>query len=144
MLNGGNSSLKAGPASVCYLLLNGREDLLRGIYSYGFEKPSAVTQRAIHPIRQRRHCAESSWHWQGVFSVGAIQFLDLSLREPQVLILSPSRELAELRRRSPQPLGTTSMSKSMPALEARVSQMTYAALTMEYTLSQALLAASST
>jgi superfamily II DNA/RNA helicase len=30
-----------------------------------------------------------------VFSVGALQSLDLNLREPQVLILSPTRELAE-------------------------------------------------
>ena len=27
-----------------------REDLLRGIYAYGFEKPSAIQQRAIKPI----------------------------------------------------------------------------------------------
>jgi translation initiation factor 4A len=26
-----------------------REDLLRGIYAYGFEKPSAIQQRAIKP-----------------------------------------------------------------------------------------------
>jgi superfamily II DNA/RNA helicase len=25
------------------------EELLRGIYSYGFEKPSAIQQRAIRP-----------------------------------------------------------------------------------------------
>lgn len=27
-----------------------KEDLLRGIYAYGFEKPSAIQQRAIMPI----------------------------------------------------------------------------------------------
>ena len=27
-----------------------REDLLRGIYAYGFEKPSAIQQRSIKPI----------------------------------------------------------------------------------------------
>ena len=26
-----------------------REELLRGIYAYGFEKPSAIQQRAIVP-----------------------------------------------------------------------------------------------
>jgi ATP-dependent RNA helicase len=30
--------------------MNLREDLLRGIYAYGFEKPSAIQQRAIKPI----------------------------------------------------------------------------------------------
>lgn len=29
--------------------MNLREDLLRGIYAYGFEKPSAIQQRAIAP-----------------------------------------------------------------------------------------------
>lgn len=29
--------------------MNLREELLRGIYSYGFEKPSAIQQRAILP-----------------------------------------------------------------------------------------------
>ena len=27
-----------------------REELLRGIYAYGFEKPSAIQQRAVKPI----------------------------------------------------------------------------------------------
>jgi hypothetical protein len=27
-----------------------KEDLLRGIYAYGFEKPSAIQQRAVKPI----------------------------------------------------------------------------------------------
>ena len=29
--------------------MNLREELLRGIYGYGFEKPSAIQQRAIAP-----------------------------------------------------------------------------------------------
>ena len=31
-----------------------KEDLLRGIYAYGFERPSAIQQRAIVPIIQGR------------------------------------------------------------------------------------------
>jgi ATP-dependent RNA helicase len=31
-----------------------REELVRGIYAYGFNKPSAVQQRAILPITKRR------------------------------------------------------------------------------------------
>ena len=30
-----------------------REDLLRGIYEYGFDKPSAIQQRAVVPMEQR-------------------------------------------------------------------------------------------
>lgn len=32
--------------------MNLKEDLLRGIYAYGFEKPSAIQQRAIVPCVQ--------------------------------------------------------------------------------------------
>uniref|UniRef100_A0A3P9CED1 RNA helicase n=1 Tax=Maylandia zebra TaxID=106582 RepID=A0A3P9CED1_9CICH len=50
-----------------------REDLLRGIYAYGFEKPSAIQQRAIKQIIKGR---------------------DVIVRETQALILAPTRELA--------------------------------------------------
>ena len=30
--------------------MNLKEELLRGIYAYGFEKPSAIQQRAIVPV----------------------------------------------------------------------------------------------
>lgn len=30
--------------------MNLKEDLLRGIFAYGFEKPSAIQQRAIMPV----------------------------------------------------------------------------------------------
>nr|PNR31796.1 hypothetical protein PHYPA_025919 [Physcomitrium patens] len=50
-----------------------REDLLRGIYAYGFEKPSAIQQRAVTPIISGR---------------------DAIALAVQALILSPTRELA--------------------------------------------------
>jgi hypothetical protein len=34
--------------------MNLKPNLLRGIYSYGYEKPSAIQQRAIRPIVQGR------------------------------------------------------------------------------------------
>jgi len=75
-----------------------REELLRGIYAYGFNKPSAVQQRSILPITKGRDVIVQSQSGTGktcVFTVGALQSIDLSVREPQVLILSPTRELAE-------------------------------------------------
>ena len=37
--------------------MNLKESLLRGIYAYGFEKPSAIQQRAIIPcIKGKRTC----------------------------------------------------------------------------------------
>ena len=35
-------------------LMDLKEDLLRGIYAYGFEKPSAIQQRAVKPILMGR------------------------------------------------------------------------------------------
>ena len=78
--------------------LNLKEELLRGLYAYGFNKPSAVQRRAIMPIIKRRDVIVQSQSGTGktcVFSLGALQQIDISLREPQVLILSPTRELAE-------------------------------------------------
>ena len=75
-----------------------REDLLRGIYAYGFEKPSAIQQRAILPLIKGRDLIAQSQSGTGktaVFSIGALQSLDLATTETQVLILSPTRELAE-------------------------------------------------
>lgn len=85
-----------------------REELLRGIYSYGFEKPSAVQQRAIVPIVKGRDVIVQSQAGTGktcVFVVGSLNMLDLTLREPQCLILSPTRELAEQSQRVAMALG---------------------------------------
>jgi ATP-dependent RNA helicase len=73
-------------------------DLLRGIYAYGFEKPSAIQQRAIAPIMKGRDVIAQSQSGTGktaTFCIGALSTLDLKIREPQVLILSPTRELAQ-------------------------------------------------
>lgn len=75
-----------------------KEDLLRGIYAYGFEKPSAIQQRAILPIIQGRDVIAQSQSGTGktaVFSISTLQCLDAASNETQALILSPTRELAE-------------------------------------------------
>lgn len=74
-----------------------REDLLRGIYAYGFEKPSAIQQRAIKPIVKGRDViaqAQSGTGKTATFSISALQSIDTTQRETQVLVLSPTRELA--------------------------------------------------
>lgn len=74
------------------------EQLLRGLYAYGFNKPSAVQKRAILPIIKKRDVIVQSQSGTGktcVFTLGSLQSIDLAVREPQVLILSPTRELAE-------------------------------------------------
>lgn len=75
-----------------------KETLTRGVYAYGFETPSAVQQRAIVPIMKGRDVIVQSQSGTGktcVFCLGALQSIKISERDPQVLILSPTRELAE-------------------------------------------------
>ncbi|KAM9960579.1 hypothetical protein ACTFIW_009722 [Dictyostelium discoideum] len=75
-----------------------REELLRGIFNYGFEKPSAIQQRAILPIIKGRDTiaqAQSGTGKTATFSIGALQCVEVNVRSPQVLILSPTRELAQ-------------------------------------------------
>merc|ERR1712142_531868 len=75
-----------------------REDLLRGIYAYGFEKPSAIQQRAIVPCIEGRDVsaqAQSGTGKTATFSIATLQQLDISRKECQALILAPTRELAQ-------------------------------------------------
>ncbi|KAK3287565.1 Eukaryotic initiation factor 4A-III A [Cymbomonas tetramitiformis] len=74
-----------------------REDLLRGLYAYGFEKPSAIQQRAIVPILSKRDVIAQAQSGTGKTSLIALttcQMLDIQSREVQALVLSPTRELA--------------------------------------------------
>lgn len=73
------------------------ENLLRGIYSYGFEKPSAIQQRGIKPILDGRDTigqAQSGTGKTATFTIGCLQRIDYGLRACQALILAPTRELA--------------------------------------------------
>jgi translation initiation factor 4A len=75
-----------------------REDLLRGIYAYGFEKPSGIQQRAILPLIKGKDLiaqAQSGTGKTATFTVGILQKIDFSLNETQALILAPTRELAQ-------------------------------------------------
>ncbi|KAG8858022.1 RNA helicase [Serendipita sp. 411] len=74
-----------------------KEDLLRGIYAYNFERPSAIQQRAIVPIVKGRDViaqAQSGTGKTATFSISILQSIDTTLRETQALVLSPTRELA--------------------------------------------------
>jgi ATP-dependent RNA helicase len=85
-----------------------KADLLKGIYAYGFEKPSAIQQRAIRPIIRGRDVIAQSQSGTGktaVFSISSLQLLDETSRDVQVLVLSPTRELAEQSQRVLQSLG---------------------------------------
>lgn len=73
-------------------------ELLRGIYAYGFERPSAIQQRAIMPIVTGRDCiaqAQSGTGKTATFSVSILQRIDTTVKKTQALVLAPTRELAQ-------------------------------------------------
>jgi len=78
--------------------MNLKEELLRGIYAYGFEKPSAIQQRAIVPVIKGHDViaqAQSGTGKTATFSIAILQKIDVGLRECQALMLAPTRELAQ-------------------------------------------------
>ena len=73
-----------------------RPELLRGIFAYGFEKPSPIQQKAIKPIIAKRDVvaqAQSGTGKTATFTIGALANVDLTNNSTQVLVLSPTKEL---------------------------------------------------
>ncbi|ETO10431.1 eukaryotic initiation factor 4a [Reticulomyxa filosa] len=78
--------------------MNLHESLLRGIYGIGFEKPSGIQQRGIMPIIQGHDTiaqAQSGTGKTATFCIAALQLLNVDEPSCQVLILAPTRELAQ-------------------------------------------------
>jgi len=78
--------------------MNLPDNLLRGVYSVGFEKPSAIQTKAIVPMKEGRDIlaqAQSGTGKTGTFTIGALSRIDPTLKKPQVLVLVPTRELAQ-------------------------------------------------
>lgn len=74
------------------------ENLLRGVYSHGFERPSEIQKRGIMPMKGRRDLlaqAQSGTGKTGTFTIGALSAINPELKKVQVLILAPVRELAQ-------------------------------------------------
>lgn len=70
--------------------------LLRGIYSYGFEKPSPIQQQAIKPLIMGKDIviqAQSGTGKTATFTIGALANIDILDNNTQVLVLSPTKEL---------------------------------------------------
>jgi translation initiation factor 4A len=75
-----------------------KEELLRGIYAYGFEKPSAIQQRAIVPCVRDHDAiaqAQSGTGKTATFSIAILQKIDTAIPQCQALVLAPTRELAQ-------------------------------------------------
>jgi len=78
--------------------LNINDNLLRGIYAYGFEKPSNIQNKAIPIINTGKDLiaqSQSGTGKTGAFSIGVLNNIDLEKKETQAIIISPTHELAE-------------------------------------------------
>ena len=74
-----------------------KDELLRSIYSFGFETPSAIQKRAIVPLMQGRNLiaqAQSGTGKTAAFSIGTLQQIEVEKKICQAILLAPTRELA--------------------------------------------------
>lgn len=74
------------------------DNVLRGIFSYGYEDPSPIQKRAICPMMTNRDLiaqAQSGTGKTATFSIGSMSRIKLASNQVQVLCLSPTRELAQ-------------------------------------------------
>lgn len=70
--------------------------ILRGIFAYGYEKPSPIQQKAIKPLMAGKDIiaqAQSGTGKTATFTIGALANVNVSENSTQVLVLSPTREL---------------------------------------------------
>jgi len=73
------------------------EELLRGIYSYGYEVPSAIQRKAIKPVLDGKDIiaqAQSGTGKTASFLIGSMARVDKSNPDTQVIVICPNRELA--------------------------------------------------
>tara|TARA_Y100001970_G_C14242243_1_gene865656 strand:+ start:400 stop:1572 length:1173 start_codon:yes stop_codon:yes gene_type:complete len=83
--------------------LNLKDKLLRGIFAYGFEKPSPIQKSAVPTMvaegkdGERRDIiaqAQSGTGKTGAFTISTLQIIDESVKKTQALIIAPTHELA--------------------------------------------------
>ncbi len=78
--------------------LNINENILRGVYAYGFEKPSAIQERAIPKIIEGGDViaqAQSGTGKTGAFAISLLTNIDASVDATQCIVIVPTHELAD-------------------------------------------------
>ena len=78
--------------------LNINDELLRGIYSYGFEKPSNIQHKSIPIINEGKDLiaqSQSGTGKTGAFTIGLLNNIDLKLKRTQFIVVTPTHELAK-------------------------------------------------
>ncbi len=85
------------------------DNLIRGIYSYGFETPSKIQQLAIVPMSKHTDIlaqSQSGTGKTGAFTIGSLSVVDTTIKAPQVLVICPTRELSQQTERVARALGS--------------------------------------
>ncbi len=85
-----------------------QDNLIRGVYSYGFENPSKIQKIAIVPMSKHTDIlaqSQSGTGKTGAFTIGALSVVDTSIKAPQVLVICPTRELSQQTERVARALG---------------------------------------
>ena len=75
-----------------------KEDLLRAIYGYGWEKPSFVQCNGIIPVIKGKDAvvqAQSGTGKTGTFTISCLEVVDPTISSCQCIILNPTREIAD-------------------------------------------------
>jgi superfamily II DNA/RNA helicase len=74
------------------------ENVLRGIYSYGYEEPSDIQKLAIMPVIQGRDIIAQSQSGTGktaTFMISILNKIDPKKKCTQAIVIAPTRELAD-------------------------------------------------
>jgi len=74
-----------------------KDNILRGIYGYGFEHPSPIQKLAIKPMIEGRDMitqSHSGTGKTGTFVIGILSNIDESINGTQAIVIAPTRELA--------------------------------------------------
>jgi translation initiation factor 4A len=72
-------------------------EVLKGIYRYGWEQPTSIQERVVIPMKDGRDIvaqAQSGKGKTGAFAISSLCIVDCREQHTQVVILSPTRELA--------------------------------------------------
>ena len=76
---------------------NLKDDIVRGVYAYGYENPSPIQSKSISPIVSGKDViaqAQSGTGKTGAFAISTLEVIDETASCNQAILLSPTRELA--------------------------------------------------
>lgn len=84
------------------------DNLARGVYAHGFERPSKIQKVAILPMRDGRDIlaqSQSGTGKTGTFLIGSLCKVNPAIAFPQVLVINPVRDLAEQTEKEARQIG---------------------------------------